>query len=284
MKFSLITLVFNRDVHLRNMLKGIRKNRMQPDEIVIVNMGETPDLSGFEDLPIKLYELSVAKGTPLPLAKARNTGAQKAQHEVLFFLDVDCVPSSVYFSELLQKFQRYPGILMASPRYLTKALPNEFRQNDLDELSIAHPHRPKVRDCELCNDPGMFWSLCFVISREDFIALGGFDEQFIGYGGEDTDFGFSINKYEYNFYLADAVVYHQQHAVYSPPVQKLKEIVENCRYFYKKWGVWPMGAWLESFAENDLIRWVPEGNTIEIKKFPDEALLEDCYKEEAAFM
>ncbi|MBE8147289.1 hypothetical protein IOD13_18970 [Brevibacterium casei] len=71
---------------------------------------------------------------------------------------------------------------------------------------IPHPHpaRPDPNDGEVvdvdpdatADGPGapdpfaLFWSLSFACRPEVFARIGGFDETYAGYGGEDTDFAF----------------------------------------------------------------------------------------------
>ena len=46
------------------------------------------------------------------------------------------------------------------------------------------------RPCAGNQIPGYFWSLAFAMRRVHFESVGGFNESFIGYGAEDTDFAF----------------------------------------------------------------------------------------------
>jgi len=95
-KFSVITIVKGRETHLYNLLQGVKTSRLQPDEIRIVAIDEVPDLTAFKDLPIEISEIS-SKGANLPIAEARNIGAENAKFDHLIFLDVDCIPHPDFF-------------------------------------------------------------------------------------------------------------------------------------------------------------------------------------------
>ncbi len=44
MKNSVITIHYKRNKQLNNMLRGIALSNLQPDEILIINMGHSPQL------------------------------------------------------------------------------------------------------------------------------------------------------------------------------------------------------------------------------------------------
>src|SRR5690606_10024244 len=100
------------------------------------------------------------------------------------------------------------------------------------------------------------WSLNFAIERDTWTMLGGFDQAYEGYGGEDTDIAFEARRRAVPaWFVPGAEAFHQHHVVNDPPIDHLQDIVANARRFHQKWGVWPMTGWLASFAENGLIEW-----------------------------
>jgi hypothetical protein len=116
------------------------------------------------------------------------------------------------------------------------------------------------------------------------MKIEGFDTNFNGYGGEDTDFAWKLEKHDIPFYLTEHLVFHQQHPVYSPPLNHLDPIIQNVKYFKAKWGKWIMENWLEAFAENEYIRWNSNNNILEKIRDPNESELKNAYKPEAPYM
>ncbi|WP_425466922.1 galactosyltransferase-related protein [Rarobacter faecitabidus] len=53
-----------------------------------------------------------------------------------------------------------------------------------------HPARPAPAPGEIVagGSYDLFWSLTFALSSATWQRIGGFDEGYCGYGGEDTDF------------------------------------------------------------------------------------------------
>lgn len=283
-KISLITIVKGREQHLRNLLKGVSRSSYIPDEIIIVAIDELPAIVDFDTLPIKIVHLK-SEGGHLPIAKARNTGAIAASNEHLVFLDVDCIPSSGFFEQIFLQGCIHGTLIMGNPRYLTEKITYDMIEEELKNLSIHHPHRPVVNGLEISADWMLFWSLCFYIPKSLFHELEGFDENYTGYGAEDTDFSLTLKqKGNYRFLLSEATVYHQQHPVYSPPVHQLDSIITNAGIFYKKWGRWVMENWLHAFHKHDLINWLETSTGIEKKNSPSKELINKCFQPEAPFM
>lgn len=285
-QFSVITIVNGRQRHLHNMLVGIMQSTIKPDEIIIIGINESPKIADelHDHLQVNVCLLEDS-GNHLPIAKARNFGASKASYPHLVFLDVDCIPSEAFFEQILVQGIANNTLIMANPRYLENRLEKKFKVNELEELSIHHPHRPIINGLMTARDYMLFWSLAFYIPKTLFQKLEGFDESYTGYGGEDTDLSLKLRALSGpKLLLSEATVYHQQHPVYSPPVQQLEAIVQNTEIFYKKWNFWLMDNWLAEFKTMGLISWKPEGCDIGKIKEPSEALLEDCFKPDAPFM
>jgi hypothetical protein len=103
-------------------------------------------------------------------------------------------------------------------------------------------------------DHALFWSLSFAVHAALWRELGGFCEQYIGYGAEDTDFGqVAASRGIALTWVGGAWAYHQYHSSPDPPVQHLTDIVRNAAIFHRRWGWWPMTGWLREFERRGLI-------------------------------
>ena len=176
------------------------------------------------------------------------------------------------------------GLIMGTPKYLNEKVPCNFESDGLKSLAIEHPDRPDIKGVEPWETYEMFWSLCFGIMKNQYSRIGGFDEKYIGYGGEDTDFAFKARKKKVPFHLCDATVFHQPHTLHNPPLQHFMAIVINANHFYRKWEKWPMGNYLWQFVELGLIEWHPEAKLITILRFPDSAEISSTRIANAPFL
>ncbi len=284
MKISFITTCHGRERHLRNLLAGLARSTRVPDEILVVVTQPLALAGGFPQLPVREIVLPLLPDEAFPIGKARNVGARAARFPALVFLDVDCVPAPDFVEKMTQPGVFSDGLFMGNPRYLRKALPENWQTEDLVRNSELHPHRP-VLGVPLRQEKnyGMFWSLCFAIHHRTFVRLGGFDERFQGYGAEDTDLAFRAEASEVPFHLVDAWVFHQQHPVYQPPLNHFSNIIQNARLFCTKWHHWPMRGWLTEFRALGLIDWSgQEDDSLEIIELPSDALLAAHYQPDAA--
>ncbi|WP_329152217.1 galactosyltransferase-related protein [Streptomyces anulatus] len=274
MRTAVITLAAGRHRHLTLQHLGLAAGSHIPDQYVVVAMDD-PEVSvvvgGRE--PVATVVDCPAANRNLPLARARNLGAARAVDggaELLVFLDVDCVPGG----QLLERYRIAaldPGhrrsLLCGTVSYLPPPGPYGYRLSELGELAEPHPGRPVPAPGELrrSEDHALFWSLSFAVTAETWHAVGGFCEEYEGYGGEDTDYGQRARAAGVPLtWVGGAPAFHQHHPVSDPPVTHLHDILRNAETFHRRWGWWPMTDWLEAFAERGLAhrdpatgRWSP---------------------------
>jgi N-acetylglucosaminyl-diphospho-decaprenol L-rhamnosyltransferase len=196
----------------------------------------------------------------LPLAAARNAGAATALGlgaDVLVFLDVDCLAASVLVASYGAVVREHPDAVWSGPvTYLDPPPPGGYDLAALESLDAPHPARPAPGPGEvrLGADPDLFWSLSFACAADTWRASGGFCEQYVGYGGEDTDFARVLGRRGIGLgWTGGARAYHQWHPVSRPPVEHLHDIVRNAALFHRRWGEWPMTGWLDELERRGLV-------------------------------
>lgn len=251
---SVLTLARGRTAHLVNLVEGLRRSQTPPAELVVIDMNDEPLILAPCPFPTRLVRLS---GDRLPLAEARNLAARLSAGEKLLFLDADCIPSRGLVGALDRALDEIDAFICPETLYLgPQDARGRWSEADLDAAGKSHPVRPFPRSGRSIEpNPGLFWSLAFGVRRATFETLGGFDEAFVGYGGEDTDLGFAAQAAGVPIVLtAEARAFHQHHPSSDPPVEHLADIVRNAEIFRRKWGRWPMEGWLAAFERDGLIR------------------------------
>lgn len=245
--------------HLRNVLTGLERQCHRPDEVVVVSMSddEVVDVAAPHPVVTATVLLDHPAGSPLPLARARNTAAEHCDGRLLVFLDVDCIPSSQLVGDYVA--QQRAGLLMGNVGYLPAGVPDSpdrWTDDELRSRATAHPARPGRVLAEATSVYELFWSLNFAVQRDSWEETGGFDESYRGYGGEDTDFAYRARAAGVPaWFLSGAEAFHQYHSPSGPPVEHLADIVRNARLFHRRWGSWPMTGWLRAFADDGLVEW-----------------------------
>lgn len=280
MTTAVITIVTGRHDHLRNQQRGLLDGTRRPELYVVVAMDDPEALCLTADGPLAgsgcaIRLLQVPADGRLPLAAARNAGATAALAagaDILIFLDVDCVPSPSLVDTYTKAVQREaaPALQCGVVRYLGPEI-DAGVIDSVDLLGHPHPGRPNLPAGRSTDSPDwhLFWSLSFAVSRLTWQQLRGFCEQYLGYGAEDTDFGYRAFLAGVNItWIGGADAYHQYHETQVPPVQHLTDIISNATVFHQRWGFWPMLGWLTAFSElglaeysGELDRWMITAQT-----------------------
>jgi GT2 family glycosyltransferase len=208
-----------------------------------------------QDLPRDSYELIVADsrsndGTTEYLAKialeapnvlhkpgaysgrgaARNAGIAAASGELVLFNDSDIIASPDLLRRHLERHAEGKKIAVVGLEVQVKDLQEYERKRD----------RPELRDP--LHAPGrktLPW-LYFLtgnasVRKEDLLAVGGFDENFTGYGHEDLELGYRLERSGVTIcYEPRAVNYHLQFVPHEDQVEKMKLAGRSTVRFYRK--------------------------------------------------
>lgn len=266
MSVSVLTIAKGRDAHLKNVMLGLARQTEQPCELIIAHMQDAP-YADLPQMPFPVRQIAVT-GAELPLARARNVAAKAASGDLLVFLDVDCIPAPTLIADYAAT--GFDGLTMGEVAYLPGGAVTEGWTTDAFEpFAVRHSDRqgPPATGVEMCEDYRCFWSLNFALPAALFHRVGGFDERFTGYGGEDTDFGKSLTMQGGRIaWIRGAKVFHQYHPHHMPPVHHLHSVVRNAELFADKWGYRTMEHWLYAFMLMGLID--NSGPTIRILREP----------------
>lgn len=129
-------------------------------------------------------------------AANRNHGARQARGEWLAFVDDDCLPEKSWLACIAERIS----------------------QGDVEVIE-GRTVIPDKRDSPMSHAVenqfgGVFWSCNLAVLRSRFLAMGGFDEDFLEAGGEDMEFAWRLQKEGIKAaFLQAAVVRHPQYAI-----------------------------------------------------------------------
>lgn len=255
---GVVTIAHGRHDHLRGQLRSLAAGSLAPDVHVVVAMDD-PEVervvgSAAEVVPVDRHPHG------LPLARARNLGVRRLLEHgcgVLVLLDVDCIAGPALLQGYADAVAVDGATVWSGPvTYLDPPQPGGYDLARLPDVDAPHPARPAPAPGELQRggDPDLFWSLSFAMAAPAWEQVGGFHEGYVGYGGEDTDFGRLVGLAGLDLgWVGSARAYHQHHPVSSPPVEHLDDLLRNGRLFAERWGSWPMRGWFTALAERGLV-------------------------------
>ncbi len=175
-------------------------------EAIIVDDGSEPPLRRPERTPLNVRVVRQERHG-FGLARARNAGVRAAAHNILVFLDGDVIAESGLLSAharwhhavndaLTLGFCAYvsaSGIDVAAVHGQPESLRALFAGRTCDRPWLER-HMVRTGDLTSGHDD-LFRAVTghnLGISRAFFEELGGFDETFTRYGGEDTEFGYRV--------------------------------------------------------------------------------------------
>lgn len=198
MNASFIVTTFNKPAYLATVLRSIVDNVTNCTEIIIADDGSDSKTC---ELVLKFdasYEVPIRHcwlpNNGFRTARSRNLAALKAAGDFLVFLDGDCVVTPGWW-EQQKSFIESNRIVFGSRLLLSdnqsEALIKGMKSEQIDSLAIGGKFL-NIPLGILRSFPRKSWrrfrSFYFSISKAKYVGHGGFDEAYIGWGLEDSDF------------------------------------------------------------------------------------------------
>lgn len=238
-KASLLIPYRQREAHLKTQLhwwlSGQNQELIRFFELLLIDVSETPSESVQQTL----------QGTPIQYlhcesqgifhkTRALNLGLKRARGEFVVPYDVDLIPVHDTLQHHLWMAERSPDLLITGYRLMFSQVSLDVNQIDaaLEQATVAPEDQPTALWKHLVRHE-KFGVLPF-FQRDQLLNLGGWDEQFVGWGGEDQDM---LERYlQAGYYLC-----RSPHLVYlhlfHPPGTNWAEshiVAQNRQHYYSR--------------------------------------------------
>lgn len=163
-------------------------------------------------------------------AEARNAGIAEARGEVVLFNDADIFASSDLLSTHLGRHRERARIAIVGLEVQARDL-QEYEYKREHPEARGHLHPPSRRKLSWL----YFLTGNASVRRSDLLRAGCFDEGFTGYGHEDLELGYRLQKIGVEIcYEPRAVNYHCQEVGYDDQKEKMRLAGRSSARFYRK--------------------------------------------------
>jgi glycosyltransferase involved in cell wall biosynthesis len=210
MEISVVIPSYNTGPQVHRLLRCLALCELDPGdvlEVVVVDDGSTDDtsdlLSGVT-LPYPLTYLFLPRTSASGRAAARNAGIRQASGDVVVMADADQIVDSRFIAEHARYHRMRTDLVVLGPRGdLGEGVIDDerlARQFSLDAIPqvVGWDGRERVMAAfsENFNNLATCWHYAFScnlsVRREHLLAVGGFDEEFLGWGLEDSEIGYRL--------------------------------------------------------------------------------------------
>lgn len=168
-----------RSASMRTVVNNIKAQRFPRLEITLVEQDGKQTVNQNILKPIKYIHVPNLKpNMQFCKAMAFNRGVLEAKHDLLVLHDADIIAPGSYLQNVYNTLQRFTGCHLGEHvYYLADGSTNEINKNNL--LSTNYKCVRLVK---------YFEGGSLAMHRKEYIKIGGFNEEFVGYGVEDCCF------------------------------------------------------------------------------------------------
>lgn len=250
-KFSIIIISYNNKNGLELTLDSLNHIHYpeHSHEIIVVDDGSQPPLYSSLDCAINplCQFIYIPRSSTSSRSKARNTGAASANNEWLVFIDGDQYVNPdllVNYNNAINKHTELTALLgtridlteWQSSHLLANKNYSQLQRITRTQQDFRNSIKAHFEDSfpDILGTWILFWSHNFTIKRTSFLQIGGFDENFLGWGCEDVEVGYRLTKNKLRFDFLENHVFH----LYEPNkfnLGKYLNSLANAQYFYEKY-------------------------------------------------
>ena len=209
MKICVIVTTYNRPDALKKVMEGLMNQIFLPDEIIIADDGSDDNTKNMLKPYIQKKNIKHVwhEDKGFRAARIRNLAISKSNSEYLVLLDGDCIPEKRFVADhkqLAQKGYFFQGKRVIVSKNIEKKI-NYAQFNSLKYLMI------KALKNEISNWHHMFRTPFFSsytlkklsgvrscnmgVFKSDVLFINGFNNEFEGWGREDSEFVVRLYKY-----------------------------------------------------------------------------------------
>lgn len=260
MQISIIIPCYNQEFELNNLLKSLDQQDFTDFEVIVINDGgeEIDEKTIKSEHEYKIKYCYCERSEKSGRSYARNKGILQAEGDIIIFLDADQIVRNDFVRNHYEFMVQKGNVVQFGTRkqLLQKVI---VGHNDINKIEVDEDPRHQIFskiDYELDSLSGL-WHLVYThnlsILKKNIVEFGGFDEDFKGWGLEDTEFAYRMKKHRipicYNPSVETYNQFDEQFELIDDEQRKL-EWLHNFYVFANKYN--DAEVWCQSIFENNI--------------------------------
>ena len=254
MKISVIVPVYNRLEHLRALFLCLLKQKKQPDELIITDDGSSQKVLDFIGDLIPKSEFKVKhiyqEDKGFRKTRALNNAVRNSIGDLLIFCDQDLIFGEEYVETIAGNIKK--NIFLMGRAHTLKREEKDFVLENIEKINsyeeivknLPDSYIPTIKKMlnedkrrrllktfKLAKRGIKLVGMSYALMKNAYIKVNGYDENYIGWGQEDDDFGNRLTVAGINGkeLITKNIQLHLWH--YSDPT---KVHSSNEEYYYKR--------------------------------------------------
>lgn len=222
LKLSVVIGTYNQKDKLKQVIESLLHQTLPLSlyEIIIVDSSST-------DVTDKMVEEFLKRPNNIKYIKqenfgrpgARNRGVTESVGEIIFLTDADMLADTFILEEHLKAHANH-------------------KNASFEGLTINPDKKPYIKE-KLKSGQKIRWSYFLTgnlsIRKDTIVKAGMFDLDFSGYGWEDIELGYRLNKAKIPlYYLPEAINYHMHPVTQDEMFKRKYQMGESAAIFYRK--------------------------------------------------
>ncbi|MBW2172459.1 MAG: glycosyltransferase, partial [Deltaproteobacteria bacterium] len=241
-KASFIIPVYNRKLYLDRTLAALTHQTYPSDlfEIIVADDGSSDGVEEVVDQYTNTLDISMVRQEDqgFRLSAIRNKAIRKAKNDYIIFMDCDIIPAPDLLKKYMTWFHVTDAVVLCGLRRFVNA--DSLSSDDiLKDINVALNLPDTAANNDVFNpsqsdEPTKDWRLRYYEKNDNLkreahpfrffvcgsaaapkvhlLSAGLFDEDFVGWGGEDTEMGFRLEELGlYIIPVPNALALHQDH-------------------------------------------------------------------------
>lgn len=237
---SVVIPCHNNARNLDWILEALTPQLHHRDEVIVVDDHSDSEVPAPRRAGCARLRLVRRDGGSPNRAAARNEGWRAGDAEVVVFLDGDMVPSPEFVGALRRLHLEHRDVAIKSPRMaLTQTEQARGKRSCLRDVAtptrwIDGPRSARRPRCARTSDWYLAASNALSVERRFVERIGGWDEEYQGWGEEDMDFAYRLYLAGLSFVFPEPRWLYAVHLNHAPADGWAKSLDRNARRFVRK--------------------------------------------------